>query len=133
MDVGNWESNERDRQWVALYTTKDHRAGKPVTTSSFTVGSKPSSTSEFVSIRKFNEDSAYNLAVYSKATGSSDSVYVSYKPDSKYVWTSAASVFSEATPAAAPIAFGAGGLVIGLLAGVGIGFAAKKKKKEADA
>ena len=133
MDVGNWESGAHDRQWVAIYMTKDHRAGKPITASNFTVDVKPSSTSGFVSLRKFNEDPAYNLATYSKASGSLDKVYVSYKPDSSYKGTSAASVFSEGSSIGVPVACGAGGLVIGLLAGVGIGFAAKKKKKETDA
>lgn len=121
----------QSRRWVALYTTKDSKAGKPILEDITAINKNY--LSGYTGVRKFSEETAYDLSKYAfqrlgeRPDGTSlSSIFLFYKQadDSRY----SASVFSNP----GSIVLAVASFVVGGLAGAAIGISSQKRKHKED-
>ena len=133
-DIANWTLKGKNREWVALYTSTDKRAGRPILANSFIVtsesleiGTTGTQGEGHVAIRKFNHNEPYDMHEFYGVTTlwSVGERYIGYMMESDSTLPTSASVFSGASPI--------GMLAVGTLAGGSIGalityFVSKKRR-----
>ncbi len=125
MDVGNWESDAEDRQWMALYISREKRAGKPIIFNSLKVSVK-SAAPGVLTLKKFGGGSGVDVASYSM---SKKSAYIIYKADTKFVANKVSSVFTSVSS----WGFAVAGLAVGIIGGTFLGVGVKRKKMKNNA
>ena len=132
-DIANWNLKGLSRQWVAIYTSSDPKAGNPILANSLKVLEKDeelSSDKNFIPVKMFHEITAYDFHRQYAATVNKDQThrYLVYKCDNTATTTTqTASVFSDITLW--------GGVAAGLILGGGIGtlvtyYITRKRKKK---
>ena len=131
-DVAHWTLKGKSRQWVAIYTTTDSRAGEPILAESLTVSEKLDvfDDKNLIPVKGFHENSPFNFNQAYAATVNQNltPVYLGYRFDTD-LNTETASVFSSFSLW--------GGVIAGFIFGGGIGtlvtygIVRKRKKKMA--
>ena len=129
-DVANW-SQSGLRQWIALYTTKDLRAGQPILASSLEINANGFQF-ESRAVSMFDNGTSCDMQQYFKGTPIHK--YLHYVMDTDYKpYTASAekaneagSVFTEPTT----YAIGGLGLLLGVAGGCGITAVANKNKNK---
>lgn len=131
-DIANWNLRGLSRQWVAIYTSSDPKAGNPILATSLKVvktSQQLSDDKDLIPVKIFHENSAYDFHRQYATTINQiqPNRYLAYKCDNTATTTTqTASVFSDITLW--------GGAAAGLILGGGIGtlvtYAIIRKRKK---
>ncbi len=132
-DIYNWTLEGPDRQWIALYTTKDQRMGNPILADSLMISSETGIIGKQVMKYFHREDSCDTMYYYQMEEkdflGIADRfIYFATATDEEMKSVSG-SVFADGKT----IAFGFGGLAVGAVGGALVTGFVKKKKETVEA